>query len=360
VGPLTILHVVAPGPVGGLESVVRALAVGHHARGHQVRVVAVLDGPRPAVHPFLDSLEAAHVTVMPVTVGARAYRMERAAITRICAETSPDVVHSHGYRTDVVDAGAARRAGIPTVTTVHGFTGGGWRNRAYEWLQLRAFRRFDAVVAVSRPLVQRLGAAGVPAARTHLIPNAFMPSSTPLTRAEARARLGLETDAFTVGWVGRLSHEKGADVLLDALTTIDVDAVIIGAGRDARALRAHPARVHWAGAVPAAATLLAAFDVFVLSSRTEGTPIVLLEAMAAGIPVIATTVGGVPDVVSPAEAILVPPAQPAVLARAIITVRDDPAGAAVRAAAARRRLEDAFAPEPWLRAYESLYASVAR
>jgi glycosyltransferase involved in cell wall biosynthesis len=229
----------------------------------------------------------------------------------------------------------------------------------YERVQVRAFRRFDAVVPVSRPLVDRLARAGVPHARMHLIPNAFMPSAVALPRAEARRQLGLDPQAFTVGWVGRLSHEKGADVLLDALALLDVEAVVIGDGRDASRLRAHPARVRWAGVVPGAGALLSAFDVFVLSSRTEGTPIVLLEAMSAGVPIVTTAVGGVPDVVSPREALLVRPEQPAALAEAIRRVRDDPAGAAERAVAAFRRL-DAYAPEPWLARYEDLYRAVGR
>jgi glycosyltransferase involved in cell wall biosynthesis len=322
-------------------------------------VVAVLDGMRASIHPFLDGLESAGVPVIAVTVGARAYWAEGAAIRRICAEVEPDIVHSHGYRSDVIDASAARRAGARTVTTVHGFTGGGWRNRMYEWVQVRLFRRFDAVVPVSRPLVDQLSRAGVPPARMHLIPNAFMPPAVALPRDEARRQLGLDPHAFTVGWVGRLSHEKGPDVLLDALSLIDVEAVVIGDGRDADRLRARAGRVRWAGVVPGAARLLSAFDVVVLSSRTEGTPIVLLEAMWSGVPIVTTAVGGVPDVVSPSEALLVPPGHPAALAEAILKVRDDPATAAERVAAARRRL-DVYALEPWLARYESLYRAVGR
>jgi glycosyltransferase involved in cell wall biosynthesis len=356
---MRILHVVAPAPVGGLESVVRALASGHQARGHSLRVVAILNQERPANHPFLDALDAAGVEVAVITIRGRAYGAERAAVTRQCAAFAPDVVHSHGYRPDVIDAGAARRAGIPTVTTAHGFTGGGWRNGVYEWLQLRAFRHFDGVVAVSRPLRERLRAVGVEA---QLIPNAYLAPPTPaLSRVEARAVLGIEGDGFTVGWIGRLSREKGADVFVDALAaTTDVRAVVIGEGPDSQALRARATRIQWAGTVPSAATLLAAFDAFVLSSRTEGTPIVLLEAMAAGVPVIATAVGGVPDVVTSAEALVIPSEDPAALARAMEAVRDDPVAAGGRAACATRRLAGAFAPEPWLSAYEALYASVAR
>jgi len=365
---LSILHIVAPAAVGGLESVVRALAAGHVAAGHRVRVAAVMDRAPGGPHPFLDGLAAAGVETEAVVVPGRGYVAERRAIARICAAFAPDVVHTHGYRPDVIDASVARGRGTATVTTVHGFTGGGWRNRLYERVQLLAFRRFSAVVAVSRPLLGRLAAAGVSPARTHLIPNAVVPSAdSSVSRADARVALGLGTDRFTVGWVGRLSREKGPDVLLAALAGVDgpVSAVVVGDGRERAALRAQAmalgldATVTWAGAVPDAARWMRAFDVVVLSSRTEGTPIVLLEAMAAGVPVIATAVGGVPDVVTSAEAILVPPDAPAALAGAIARVRDQPAEARDRAAAARVRLETVFSPAVWLSAYASLYAAVA-
>src|SRR5690606_5519239 len=99
----------------------------------------------------------------------------------------------------------------------------------------------------------------------------------------------------------------------------------------------------------------AAFDVFVLSSRTEGTPMVLFEAMAAGTPIVATAVGGVPDVVGPGEAILVSPEDPEMLARAIREVREDPRAAASRAERARHRLANHFDAHSWSRAYESVY-----
>src|SRR5437879_12795654 len=95
----------------------------------------------------------------------RAYWRERRAVAALCRRIRPDVIHTHGYRPDVVDASVARRLGIPVVTTVHGFTGGGWKNRCYEWLQRRAFRRCDAVVAVCRTLVVGLARGGVPRGR---------------------------------------------------------------------------------------------------------------------------------------------------------------------------------------------------
>ncbi len=365
---LSILHIVAPAPVGGLESVVRALAAGHVASGHRVRVAAVMERAPSGPHPFLDGLVAAGVETEAVIVPGRGYVAERRAIARICSAFEPDVVHTHGYRPDVIDASVARARGTATVTTVHGFTGGGWRNRLYERVQLWSFRRFSAVVAVSRPLLARLAAAGVAPRRTHLIPNAVMATAeSTMSRADARAALGLTTDRFTVGWVGRLSREKGPDVLLAALALVDgpVSAIVVGDGRERAALRVQAtalrldATVTWAGSVIDAARRMRAFDVVVLSSRTEGTPIVLLEAMAAGVPVIATAVGGVPDVVTAAEAILVPSDAPAALAEAIARVRDRPAEARERARAARARLDAVFAPAVWLGAYEVLYAAVA-
>jgi glycosyltransferase involved in cell wall biosynthesis len=280
---------------------------------------------------------------------------------------APAVVHTHGYRADVLAAGVARSLGLSTATTVHGFTGGDLKNRMYEWLQRRSYRRYGAVVAVSRPLVELLAGSGVARRRIHLIPNAWSSGAAGLPRDEARRRLGVAEGVFLVGWVGRFGREKGADLLLEALARLrgsGVQAAIIGDGRERRALAVQADRlglsecVRWHGAVPDAARLFSAFDCFVLSSRTEGTPMVLFEAMAARAPIVAARVGGVPDVVGPREALLVDPESPAALAAAVEQVRTDRADAERRAAAAEARLHTHFALGPWLDGYEAVYEAL--
>ncbi len=362
-----IVHVTAPAEVGGLERVVQALAIGQRRVGHEIHVAAVLDGPEPN-HWLLDAVRAEGVVTHPLVLPARAYWAERRAIAELCRRIEPDVVHTHGYRPDVVDAEVARRSGIPVVTTVHGFAGGGWKNRLYERLQCRAFRKFEAVVAVSRALAQHLARRGVPAERIHVVPNAWHQPAVLLERAAARQILGIPERRFVIGWVGRLSCEKGLDVLLEALPHLaDVPVVVsvLGTGHAravlddrARALRIGD-RLTWHGPVADAARLFAAFDVFVLSSRTEGSPIVLFEAMAAGIPIVATRVGGVPDVVSSAEAALVPADDPLALAAGVRTVYRDRKAARVRAGRARERLQREFRVEPWLARYEAVYRVAA-
>src|SRR2546428_12256366 len=147
---IAVLHLVAPCDVGGLERVVQALATGQRGAGHRVSVVAVLRNGREG-HPFVRALSEAGVDVVPLHLPPRAYLNERSAVDEICRRIRPDVVHTHGYHVDVVDAGVARRHRVPTVTTVHGFTGGDLKNRIYEGLQRRGFHRFDAVVGAARP-----------------------------------------------------------------------------------------------------------------------------------------------------------------------------------------------------------------
>jgi len=362
---LTILHIVAPGPVGGLERVVHALAVGHRTLNHDVHVAVVLD-PGNEDHPFLGMLDEAGVGAHPIVTPARAYGHERRALGALLRRLSPQVVHTHGYRSDVIDAPVARRHGVPVVSSVHGFTRGGWRNRLYERLQRRAYRSFDAVVAVSRQQVPELLASGVRPERLHVVPNGFGGGGELRSRQAARNTLGLPPDARVIGWVGRLGREKGADVLLDALGRLEdlpLVASFIGDGAERAALEAQAARlgltnrVHWHGMRRDAAALMPAFDLFALSSRTEGTPIALFEAMYAGVPIVATRVGGVPDVVSEAEALLVEPESPDALAAALrrAIAENDPT--LTRATKARERLAD-FAAGPWLAAYEALYRSL--
>ena len=366
-GPLpTILHVLAPAAVGGLESVVRALAGGQAARGNKVHAALVVEpGIRP---PLAALLRAEGVQTHVLELGARAYRAERAALKALAGATATDLVHTHGYRSDVIGGLAGRAAGVPVVSTVHGFIGGSRRGRLNEWVQRRALRRADAVIAVSRPLAARLAASGIGKGRVHLIPNAWAPGVPPMTRPAAREALRVPSGAFLIGWVGRLGREKGPDVFVDALERLGdlpVEVSVIGEGREGPALRERTAgwsgpAVRWHGMLPDASRYLPALDLYVLSSRTEGTPISLLEAVAAGVPAVATGVGGVPDVTGLDGAILVPSGDSAALARAIRQAFTDQHAGRERAARASARLATEFAAGPWLDRHDALYQTLLR
>ena len=279
----------------------------------------------------------------------------------------PDVVHVHGTRVDVVEIGAIRRAGFRLVSTVHGFTGGDLKNRLYETLQRRALRRVDAAIAVSRAIGRRLKRSGVLADRIHVIPNAAPPFARQLSRIEARDALGLARQGCVVGWVGRLTREKGCDVLLDAvahLRRLDVSVSIIGAGAERESLERAAqaasvnAQVTWHGEIAEAGCLLSAFDMLVISSRTEGTPMVLFEAIQAGVPIVTTAVGGIPDVLAPDKAILVPAEDPAALAGAIARTIDDRDAAEDRVDRCRALIAHEYSLSRWIQRYTTLYESL--
>ena len=396
---MKVLHVMAPSPVGGAEQVVLDLTASLAQAGLEVHLAAILDaGSESGNHPFLARIGTG-VQVHPVRVPHRAYLEERNRIRTLVRDLRPDVVHTHGYRADVLAGSGARAEGCPVVSTVHGFTGGGLRNRLYEWLQRRAYLRCDHVVPVSALLERELAEFGVPRGRLRTIANARSRPADLLSPAEARRRLGVPEDAFHVGWIGRMSREKGPDVMVEALELMSergtagehglwdedrdaaggspaplrspVHASLIGDGRERQGLMARtgdapPAgvEIHWPGALEGAARFLPGFDVVVLSSRTEGTPIVALEAMTVGIPLVATRVGGVPELVGADRGAdrgwLVPPEDPGALASAILQVRGVPDEARARAEAAREYVEAHASPEKWARSYAEIYDRIVR
>jgi glycosyltransferase involved in cell wall biosynthesis len=326
--------------------------------------VIVLLSRSAADHPFLEPFAGSGVDVQVIASTGRAYVAEYRKLREMLRACSPQIVHTHGYYPDVIAGLAARRERIRTVATSHGFSGGDVKNRIYEWLQRITFRRFDAIVAVSRKMQDDLVKAGVDKSRIHVIQNALpAQTGTPRQRAEARAMLGLPADGFVAGWVGRLAVAKAVDVFVEALQylrDVPITASIIGAGEDGPAAQARAEalqlgdRVRWHGFVPDAASNISAFDVLVMSSRSEGTPIILLEAMAAEVPLVVTAVGGIPDVVDSTQALLVPSEMPEGLADAIRAVHSDPVAARIRADAARQRVLD-FGMDHWLDRHEQLY-----
>ena len=286
---MRILHVLAPAPFGGLERVVRDLSYAQTSIGHEVLVAAV-GQEESDVRPFLGSLEPMDVEGVKVLVPPRGYPQERWGVRDLCRRWDPAVLHTHGYRVDVVDGGLGRRWGLGPVTTVHGFTSlrrssvgsdrsfGGMKNRFYEWLQCRMYRRFAAVVAVSNGVRGDLVGRGVPENRMHVVPNAIQEPEF-LDRDAARAELGLEESGFHIAWVGRLTSEKGPDVFLEALSRPEIPddwrISIIGAGSMEEFLRRLAGErglersVRFLGTVDNAGRLFRAFHFLVMSSRME-------------------------------------------------------------------------------------------
>jgi len=362
----SILHLCAPAEVGGLERVVQGLSAESVAQGHRVTVAAVLQ-PGADASAFLEPLREAGVETVRIEVRGRGYLEEIRAVGRMLNSLRPDILHTHGYRADLLHGSGARRRGIATVSTLHGSSRMGGLSHLFEWFQERALRRFDGVIAVSRPLMEELQKRGVRKERLHLVPNAWTPPSRPLSRTAARAELGLEEGDRVMGWIGRLIPIKGCDVFVDALSRVpgeDWFAVIIGDGPELEGLRARVRgagldhRVSFAGSVPEAAGFLSAFDLFVLSSRSEGTPMVLLEAMGAGVPVVATRVGGVPHVLRDGvEGWLVPPEDPRELARSLEEALSDASERVARGDAAGSRVREHYGKAAWVERHMSAYAS---
>lgn len=364
---MKVVHAFAPAPFGGLETVVGQLAAAQHRAGRCAGVVGLrADGVAAA--PVLAELRGTGVPVAEVVTAGRAYLRQRREVAAALAGWGADILHCHGYHADVVLSGVGKRLGMKVVSTAHGFTRGGGRNRVYEWLQMRRFRKLDAVVAVSRVLAAELAASGVPVGRVHQIPNAFAPAGPAMACEDARRELGLEPGQWVIGWVGRLGAEKGPDLMLEAVARLaarsDLRVVFIGAGRMEAGLRDLAGRlgvagqVVWAGRREGAGRLFGAFDLFAMSSRTEGTPMVLLEAMAAGVPVVATAVGGIPDVVGPEGGWLVPPDDPDALATALDAARRDPAGRASRVRSGTHRLAVEYSVDRWLERHDTMYRAV--
>ncbi|MCK6552305.1 glycosyltransferase [Myxococcota bacterium] len=317
---------------GGAERIVEALAVDLTARGDAVHVVATTRGG-----PIADALRARGIAVSILGITSPTDVRVALELSRILARFRPDVVHSHLLVADLVTALAHVRARkTPLVTTVHSAYVGLGKGRVALWRQV--LRTFDRVLATSDAVRRTL-----PASLDVTVLRPSLAGDGPrLGRAEARARLGLPADGVVVLGIGRLAHVKGFDVLAAAvprLATRGVTVAVIGGGDDADAL-ARAGGLVLLGPRDDAAELVGAADVVVCPSRSEGLPQVPLEAMAAAVPVVATAVGGTPEVVVDGETgRLVPPEDPQALARAIDELAADPARARRIGAEGRARLD---------------------
>ena len=351
---------------------------------------------------LLDQAAAAGLEVLtePALRAPIAPRSDLRALARLrelLGRRSFDIVHTHTAKAGVLGRLAAHRAGVPRlVHTYHGFPFHEFqaapRRQAYVQIERGLGRITDlalcvgtgvAVEAVRRRLIspERIRTIGVVAdgpILSHGAPDGGAPDGgAPYggacnggalncgARARARALLGLPAAATVVGAVGRLTYQKAPGDFLTALQALDrpdVTGVWVGDGElaaqvAAQARETSGVRVVLAGQRADVPELLPAFDVFALPSRYEGLPTAVVEAMMCGIPVVATAVNAVADVVVPGETgLLVPPGRPGLMADAVRFLLDSPEAAARMATAAHARLGQRFGEQALRQALTAAYS----
>jgi glycosyltransferase involved in cell wall biosynthesis len=279
------------------------------------------------------------------------------------------ILHCHGYKSNLYGYLASMGTAAKRVTTCHNWTDADWKLALYAWLDRRVMRRYETVVSVSDPLTRQLEGHGIPASRIVTIPNGVS-----VERFESvaeppglRAELGLEPHDRVVAVIGRLSPEKGQAILLEAAAKVLADHpgarfLLVGDGPTRGELAALAESLGIASAVMLCGNrgdienIYAVADLVTIPSTTEGLPVVLLEAMAAGTPVVATRVGAIPTVTEGGTAaVLVDPGDPAGLAEGIGRVLGDARLRERMTTAASRRVRETYSSHAMARRYEEVY-----
>ena len=360
----SIVHVLSSFGVGGQERVALDLAIGQRTRGHRVAVVSLAPPPDGAmVDEFREH------GIIPIRVPKRGEGLDPTLVprlARILRQQRAQIVHTHNPLPLIYGAPAARLVGAGAIHTKHGMNPG---SRGHRWLRRAAAQLVHSFVAVSdTTAAQAREQHDMPRSRLHTIANGirldrYQPD--PEARAAVRVELGLG-DAWVVGTVGRLDDYKNQAMLVRALApqlSSRNRLVIVGDGPSRDDVAAEVARLpdpRWVvmtGRRMDVPHLIHAFDVFALPSKTEGLPLVVPEAMSAGLPIVATSVGGLPSVIDHEQTGLLIPVDESALAAALARLSDDHELAHRLGRRAREVALSRFSADRMVDAYLARYAA---
>jgi glycosyltransferase involved in cell wall biosynthesis len=369
---MRILHLIHSEGVYGAELILLYLAREQQQRGHQVTIASMRDPGTPQTQ--FEALAATYgVNVMPLRIAPRPTPQVRGALLGCARDLQAQLLHSHGYKANILLGLVPGGARPPVVTTLHGWTtsAGFSRLRLYELLDRSAIGRLEAVVVVARSMLQLPALRAVRATRRHLIENGIPARATRLADLAAQGvpappatLLEFMQRAPTLLTIGRLSPEKNFAQLIEAFARARARAgtahqlLIMGEGGEHEALlrqiNAAGVResVRLGGYLAGADRLLAHAAGFVMSSLTEGMPLVLMEALQWPVPILATAVGAVPELLSSGAGSLVPAGNLEALTAGLAALMRAPAAAPALQADARH------ASSRMAQEYLSLYETI--
>ncbi|HZI90335.1 MAG TPA: glycosyltransferase family 4 protein [Thermoleophilaceae bacterium] len=312
----------------------------------------------------------------PVTIpdGLFGHRRTVRSLARLIGASGYDVVHAHGLRAGI-DAGlAGRKASVLNIASVHNILvpaiAGRARARVLGPMEGLVVRLNQRVLAPSEDIARRLERRSSSAAGRIEVLHLGVgdPPAGLRGRAEVRSELGVVGSTRLIVTVARLAPQKALHVLIEGLSSLpDTVTAVVGDGPLEQELRAQADaagvadRMRWLGALPAPWDIVRAADVFVLSSHWEACSLAAQEAMTLGVPVVATDVGGMPELITDGvSGRLVPAADPAALAQALKDTLDDPSKGRSYAEAARRGLRRSFSTQQMMGRLRDIYLAAGR
>ena len=339
--PLRVLHFRSTSAFAGPERALLTLAGPLQEVGVEVKIIAYYRRwwPEPAVHRLVEQGRRDHLDVDQWDDHSRFSWHTVSHLAEELSRGGYDLLVTHDHKTDLMGYLAARRSKTPCLSVTHGYDLSLLRMRLYRRVDLLVLRRFPCIVAVSDSLRQELIAARLSPDRICVIPNAIDVArfaEGAVDRAAEWRRRAAEPGAPVILTVGRLYRQKGLEYFVQAAAQIHHEVPqarfwIAGEGVHRGQLEAQIQSLGLEGVVTLLggqrdiAAIMAASDVFVMPSLGEGFGYVLLEAMALAKPVVATRVGGMPEIVRDGETgWLVPPRQPAAIATAVLKILNDP------------------------------------
>ncbi len=370
---MKILQLISSAGLYGAERVLLELASFLHAREDAEVTVGALEHDTDQAEPaVLRAARELGLDVMSFPCAGMLDARLPLVIRRHLSRVGVDILHCHNYKSDLYGAAAAAGTRTRLVATCHGWLTEGVKLRAFEAADKLCLQTFDRVVAVSGPLLEEVHAVGISEAVR--IDNGMfveLPGGD-AARRDARQRFGLEDDTLVLVTVGRLDRWKAHHVLLNAMDrlrrhNVRAHLLLVGDGERREELERLVPELGLAGQVTFTGYLdditpaLAAADIFALSSIKEGLPMVLLEAMGAGLPIVATTVGAIPEALDRGRAgMLVSPGCPDGLCAGILSLAEAPDRREDMAHAARRRYMERYSRaamgEQYLALYQDLLA----
>ncbi|MPZ68957.1 MAG: glycosyltransferase [Actinobacteria bacterium] len=364
-GPIKVLEVLGTSTGGVAAHVARVTEELNRDAGCEIEIAGAPDLPAEMpgdVHPL-------HVPKGPL-----GHRQAVKTLRTLISRRGYQVVHGHGLRAGIDAARAARDAGVPVVVTVHNLVqpeiAGALKASAFRMAEPLVAKLSDRTLAVSEEIADRLRSAAPARAATIEVLHLGVGEAPAVTRSsdDVRRELRLSADDQMVVTVARLVPQKALHVMLGAIARLPgtVHLVILGEGRLERDLRAAAersgiaGRVHFLGFRPDVPDHLAAADAYVLSSIWEGVPLSAQEAILLGTPIVATNVGGMPELIEDrVSGRLVPRDDPEALASALSEVLDDRTAAEGYARKAAGDLRKNFSTSAMLARLTEIYRELA-